>query len=188
MQACQFPCARFKTEEARVTPCTRKEPAILLFARRPCLNWFLRLLSVTQLCSYSQVLAEFYANWCPHCRHYAHTYEQVSVFKLLYVLRSLILAFKWHVLFCKRRRMLDKAGRILLPCVALRAFSWPSGVWWFPSQKHRIYTVYIWFWPTLAIHVNLNQEAVPVLLVRIFVVALAPFLHKSCLHSAPPWV
>jgi hypothetical protein len=25
---------------------------------------------------------------------------------------------------------------------------WPY-IWWFPCQKHRIYTVYIWFWPTL---------------------------------------
>jgi hypothetical protein len=22
-------------------------------------------------------------------------------------------------------------------------------IWWFPCQKYRIYTVYIWFWPTL---------------------------------------
>ena len=22
-------------------------------------------------------------------------------------------------------------------------------IWWFPSQKYRMYTVYIWFWPTL---------------------------------------
>jgi hypothetical protein len=25
---------------------------------------------------------------------------------------------------------------------------WPY-IWWFPCQKYRIYTVYIWFWPTL---------------------------------------
>jgi len=25
---------------------------------------------------------------------------------------------------------------------------WPS-IWWFPCQKHCLYTVYIWFWPTL---------------------------------------
>jgi hypothetical protein len=25
---------------------------------------------------------------------------------------------------------------------------WPY-VWWFPCQKYRVYTVYIWFWPTL---------------------------------------
>ena len=25
---------------------------------------------------------------------------------------------------------------------------WPY-IWWFPWQKYRIYTVYIWFWPTL---------------------------------------
>ena len=25
---------------------------------------------------------------------------------------------------------------------------WPY-VWWFPCQKHRMYTVYLWFWPTL---------------------------------------
>jgi len=28
---------------------------------------------------------------------------------------------------------------------------WPY-IWWFPCQKYRIYTVYIWFWPTLNIH------------------------------------
>jgi len=27
---------------------------------------------------------------------------------------------------------------------------WPY-IWWFPCQKYRIYTAYIWFWPTLAI-------------------------------------
>ena len=27
---------------------------------------------------------------------------------------------------------------------------WPY-VWWFPCQKYRLYTVYIWFWPALAI-------------------------------------
>jgi len=27
---------------------------------------------------------------------------------------------------------------------------WPY-IWWFPCQKHRIYTVYVWFWPTLNI-------------------------------------
>jgi hypothetical protein len=26
---------------------------------------------------------------------------------------------------------------------------WPY-IWWFPCQKYRIYAVYIWFWPTLA--------------------------------------
>jgi hypothetical protein len=25
---------------------------------------------------------------------------------------------------------------------------WPY-IWWFPCQKYRIYTVHIWFWPTL---------------------------------------
>jgi len=24
-------------------------------------------------------------------------------------------------------------------------------IWWYPCQKYRIYTVYIWFWPTLRI-------------------------------------
>ena len=28
---------------------------------------------------------------------------------------------------------------------------WPY-IWWFSCQKYRIYTVYIWFWPTLLIH------------------------------------
>ena len=27
---------------------------------------------------------------------------------------------------------------------------WPY-IWWFFCQKHRIYTVYVWFWPTLCI-------------------------------------
>jgi len=27
---------------------------------------------------------------------------------------------------------------------------WPY-IWWCPCQKYRIYTVYIWFWPTLVI-------------------------------------
>jgi thiol oxidase len=26
------------------------------------------------------ILFEFYANWCPHCRHFAPTYEQVAAF------------------------------------------------------------------------------------------------------------
>ena len=26
--------------------------------------------------------------------------------------------------------------------------TWPY-IWWFPCQKHCIYTVYVWFWPTL---------------------------------------
>ena len=28
---------------------------------------------------------------------------------------------------------------------------WPY-IWWFPCHKYRIYTVYIWFWPTLYIY------------------------------------
>jgi len=28
---------------------------------------------------------------------------------------------------------------------------WPY-IWWFPCWKYRIYTVHIWFWPTLIIH------------------------------------
>jgi hypothetical protein len=28
---------------------------------------------------------------------------------------------------------------------------WPY-IWWFPCQKYLIYTVYIWFWPTLVMH------------------------------------
>ena len=24
--------------------------------------------------------------------------------------------------------------------------------WWFPRQQYRIYTVHIWFWPTLCVH------------------------------------
>jgi len=27
---------------------------------------------------------------------------------------------------------------------------WPS-IWWFPCQKYRTCTVYIWFWPTLSL-------------------------------------
>ena len=30
--------------------------------------------------------------------------------------------------------------------------TWPYS-WWFPCRKHRIYTVYIWFWPTLLISI-----------------------------------
>ena len=26
------------------------------------------------------ILMEYYANWCPHCRHFAPTYEQVGAF------------------------------------------------------------------------------------------------------------
>jgi thiol-disulfide isomerase/thioredoxin len=28
----------------------------------------------------SDLVIEFYANWCPHCRHFAPTYEQVGQF------------------------------------------------------------------------------------------------------------
>jgi hypothetical protein len=27
-------------------------------------------------------------------------------------------------------------------------------MWWFPCQKHHMYTVFIWFWPTL--HINIS--------------------------------
>ena len=41
---------------------------------------------------------------------------------------------------------------------------WPY-IWWFPCQKYRIYTVYIWFWPTLHciisyFHVSRSVQAV----------------------------
>lgn len=28
----------------------------------------------------SQLVMEFYASWCPHCRHFAPTYEQIAHF------------------------------------------------------------------------------------------------------------
>jgi hypothetical protein len=41
---------------------------------------------------------------------------------------------------------------------------WPY-IWWFPCQKYRIHTVYIWFWPTLCIcHMQTSE----------------PFLRQCC--------
>ena len=34
---------------------------------------------------------------------------------------------------------------------------WPY-IWWFPCQKYRIYTVYIWFWPTLLLDNAKNRS------------------------------
>jgi hypothetical protein len=34
--------------------------------------------------------------------------------------------------------------------------TWPYN-WWFPHQKSRIYTVYLWFWPTLYINIYIYQ-------------------------------
>jgi hypothetical protein len=32
---------------------------------------------------------------------------------------------------------------------------WPY-IWWFPCQKYRIHTVYIWLWPALFIHTGMT--------------------------------
>jgi hypothetical protein len=37
-------------------------------------------------------------------------------------------------------------------------------LWWFPCQKYRIYTAYIWFWPTLHINMYINGNVCTVIL------------------------
>ena len=34
---------------------------------------------------------------------------------------------------------------------------WPY-IWWFPCQKHGIYTIYAWFWPTLHIRSSMHSK------------------------------
>jgi len=42
-------------------------------------------------------------------------------------------------------------------------------IWWFPSQKYRVYTVYIWFRPTLRMYgSSLARSTVHMLYVRIY--------------------
>jgi len=47
-----------------------------------------------------------------------------------------------------------KASHCILKGIAITLYVhriWPY-IWWFLSQKHRISTVYVWFWPTLNTH------------------------------------
>jgi hypothetical protein len=48
-------------------------------------------------------------------------------------------------------------------------------IWWFPCQEYRIYTVYIWFWPTLYIYTVLANPA------NVCHVHLLPWLVSSAL-------
>ena len=60
---------------------------------------------------------------------------------------------------------------------------WPW-IWWFPCQKHRIYTVYIWFWPTLVINVQWKMLSTlqPLAHVRSFSKIYTASVDKSCLR------
>jgi hypothetical protein len=70
----------------------------------------------------------------------------------------------WHVrYFCAS----TKISYIICTGLARTVYIhhiWPY-IWWFPCQKYRIYTVYIWFWPTLHciisyFHVSRSVQAV----------------------------
>jgi hypothetical protein len=45
---------------------------------------------------------------------------------------------------CPYDKWVGLARTVYIHCI------WPFS-WWFPCQQYRIYTVYIWFWPTLIV-------------------------------------
>ena len=52
------------------------------------------------------------------------------------------------IAMCALRRLITRAGQ---NCIYMHRI-WPYNLW-FPCQKYRIYTLNIWFWPTLLITV-----------------------------------
>jgi len=92
---------------------------------------------------------------CPHRR--SLFYEPCIGFQCRY--HCWLLCLKAHVintcrgLFVSWELCRDASHDVLVLCVRLARtvyihHIWPY-IWWFPCQKYRVYTVYIWFWPTL---------------------------------------
>ena len=59
-------------------------------------------------------------------------------------------------------------------------------IWWFSCQKHRIYTVYIWSWPTLRIPHNApaNNDGIRyTVYICIYCGSANPYILTVCTHN-----
>ena len=104
----------------------------------------------------SHALMSSFALMSPHIHPFLCTHGR-SCTDIIFHTEGIVCTYchvhSYHLIHWTCTLTLSRALHHLVSCIGLAKTVfvrrlWPY-IWWFSSQKHRMYTVYIWFWPTL---------------------------------------